>query len=105
MNGEVKTVLEIIETLGVVGILGLLVWAFYSGKLISSKVNDKIIGVYQKEAEKLTNGLGDKMDKVCSGNDEICKSQKQVIGAVQQLGPKLDNIHAAITRGQAQGGD
>jgi len=96
---EVTTILDVVQTIGVIGILALVAWAFYTGQLISSKVNDKIIGVYQKEVEKLTNGfsskmedLGGKMVEVCKTNEKVLDGQGDIVNAVKHLGPKLDEI-------------
>lgn len=61
MNGDLAQIVNIIDSVGTLGALILIALAFYSGKLISRKVHDDIVNVYQKEAEKLTKAINGSM--------------------------------------------
>ncbi len=69
MNGEIN-IWQVIEGLGVIGILALMLHLFYTGKLISSSVNDKIIGVYKKQAEVSNVGVCKKLDELIKRSSE-----------------------------------
>jgi len=78
MNGDVVQILDVIDTLGTLGALLLITYAFYSGNLISRKVHNDIVSVYQKEAEKLVKAINGSMsDLTESQTRAIAESNRQ----------------------------
>ena len=53
-SGELNVLLQAINALGVVGILGFLVVAFYRGDLIAKAVLDRILAVYEQQLADMT---------------------------------------------------
>ncbi len=77
MNGEneLSLLFQAINALGVVGILGFLVIAFYRGDLISKVVLDRILKVYETQlanmTERIMKRLDDALEHIHSGGADL----------------------------------
>ena len=73
-NGELSVLFQAINALGVMGILGFLVIAFYRGDLISKVVLDRILEVYEKQlaamTERILKRLDDALEHIHKGGGE-----------------------------------
>ena len=78
MNGDVAYILNVIDSLGTLGALILIAIAFYSGNLISRKVHDDIVDVYQKEAEKLVTAINGSMVELTTAQNKSIEIQERV---------------------------
>lgn len=76
MNGEVAQWLGVLDALGTLGAFVLIAYAFYSGNLISRKVHDDIVDVYQKEAEKLTKAINGSMGDLAKAQTDAIEESK-----------------------------
>jgi len=64
MEGNALSALfEAVNALGTVGVLIFMVIAFYRGDIIPKTVLDRILAVYEKQMNELTNKILDKLDK------------------------------------------
>lgn len=72
MNPEL--LVSLIQTGGVVTVLGLNFYFFLTGKLISRSMHDEILKVYENEMAKITNGLMGSMKTLQEGQQEMHKS-------------------------------
>lgn len=77
MNGDIANILNVIDSLGTLGALILIAIAFYSGNLISRKVHDDIVAVYQKEAEKLTKAINGSMGDLADSQTKATEESKR----------------------------
>jgi hypothetical protein len=53
-GGDLGVFLEIVNAVGVVGLLGFMVMAFYRGDLIARSLLDRILAVYEKQLAELS---------------------------------------------------
>jgi hypothetical protein len=53
-GGDLSVFLEIVNAVGVVGLLGFMVMAFYRGDLIARSLLDRILAVYEKQLTDLS---------------------------------------------------
>lgn len=63
-GGELGVFLEIVNAVGVVGILGFMVMAFYRGDLIARSLLDRILAVYEKQLAELSERILVKLEEV-----------------------------------------
>ena len=61
-NGELSVLLQAINALGVVGLLGFMVVAFYRGDLIAKTVLDRILAVYEKQLAEMTERILERLE-------------------------------------------
>lgn len=61
---ELKLVLSIINTTGVVGVLSLIVLAFVRGEIITKTVFDRVLSLYEKQLERMTEQFIERLDKI-----------------------------------------
>lgn len=64
MNGELSVLFDAINALGVVGLLGFMVLAFYRGDLIARAVLDRILEVYEKRLTALAEEILEKLGRI-----------------------------------------
>ena len=63
-DGDLGVFLEIINALGVVGLLGFMVMAFYRGDLIARSLLDRILQLYEKQLTELSDCILQRLDAV-----------------------------------------
>ena len=63
-DGDLGVFLEIINALGVVGLLGFMVMAFYRGDLIARSLLDRILQLYEKQLTELSDRILQRLDAV-----------------------------------------
>jgi len=63
-DGDLGVFLEIINALGVVGLLGFMVIAFYRGDLIARSLLDRILQLYEKQLTELSDRILQRLDAV-----------------------------------------
>ena len=61
-DGDLGVFLEIINALGVVGLLGFMVMAFYRGDLIARSLLDRILQLYEKQLTELSDRILQRLD-------------------------------------------
>jgi len=64
VNGELSVLFDAINALGVVGLLGFMVLAFYRGDLIAREVLDRILDVYEKRLTTLAEEILEKLGRI-----------------------------------------
>ena len=64
VNGELGVLFDAINALGVVGLLGFMVLAFYRGDLIARTVLDRILEVYEKRLTALAEEILEKLGRI-----------------------------------------
>lgn len=60
---ELGTILNAVEALGTIGILAIGVWAFYTGKVMSTAVVEKMLESISQQTFKLASEIHDGMEK------------------------------------------
>jgi hypothetical protein len=63
-GGDLGVFLEIVNAVGVVGLLGFMVMAFYRGDLIARSLLDRILAVYEKQLADLSEQILVKLEEV-----------------------------------------
>ena len=63
-DGDLGVFLEIVNALGVVGLLGFMVIAFYRGDLIARSLLDRILQLYEKQLTELSDRILQRLDAV-----------------------------------------
>ena len=66
------------------GVLGIAVIAFFRGDIISRPVHDKILGIYQKQADDLTTKIVAKMDIVIS--EQVAANDRTIVLIERAMG-------------------
>jgi hypothetical protein len=72
MNGEnsdLTVLFQAVNALGVIGLLGFMVTAFYRGDLIARSLLDRILALYEQQLKELS-------EEILSRLEEIMKSGK-----------------------------
>ncbi|MBN2503156.1 MAG: hypothetical protein JXB38_20430 [Anaerolineales bacterium] len=64
MSGELGVLFDAINALGVVGLLGFMVLAFYRGDLIARSVLDRILEVYEQRLTALVEEILEKLERI-----------------------------------------
>ena len=63
---NLSVLIDVINAVGVVGLLCFMVLAFYKGEVIAKSVLDRILEVYQLQFEQMTEQIIEKLDSVIS---------------------------------------
>ncbi|MEK6222936.1 MAG: hypothetical protein N2D54_11880 [Chloroflexota bacterium] len=61
-DAQLSVLFQAINALGVVGILGFLVVAFYRGDLVAKTMLDRILAVYEKQLADLTERILERLE-------------------------------------------
>lgn len=61
---SVKLMISVINTTGVVGVMTLIVVAFLRGDIITKTVFDRVLALYEKQLERMTEQFIDRLDKI-----------------------------------------
>jgi hypothetical protein len=64
MDGDLGVLLEVVNAVGVVGLLGFMVVAFYRGDLIARSLLDRILAVYEKQLAELSERILVRLEEV-----------------------------------------
>lgn len=56
------TLLQAVNTFGVVAVLVFFMFAFYQGKIISKSILDRILEVYERQFEEMTDRIMKRLD-------------------------------------------
>lgn len=69
MNSEsqLSVLFQAINALGVVGILGFMVIAFYRGDLVAKSMLDRILAVYEQQLAAMTERILERLDNALRG--------------------------------------
>lgn len=70
-------ILQLIQTGGVVVVLVLISYAFMTGKLISRPMHDEILRVYEKQASKMADAFGRRMNGLNKNVDELVEISRE----------------------------
>ena len=98
MDGDWAQIVNIIDSVGTLGALILIAFAFYSGNLISRKVHDDIVDVYEKEAEKLTKAINGSMVELTKTQRESIEIQERVEQSNLAYRAKIDVAVVSLTK-------
>jgi hypothetical protein len=60
--------LQAVNTLGVVGLLGFMVFAFYKGDLVARSLLDRILALYEKQLTELSARILSRLEEVINGD-------------------------------------
>lgn len=61
---SLRLVISIINTTGVVGVMTLIIVAFLRGEIITKTVFDRVLALYEKQLERMTEQFIDRLDKI-----------------------------------------
>lgn len=67
LNNSLNILFQAINALGVVGILGFLVVAFYRGDLVAKSVLDRILALYEQQLTALTERILERLEIALGG--------------------------------------
>jgi hypothetical protein len=67
MNTELTTLFQAVNALGVIGLLGFMVTAFYRGDLIARSLLDRILALYEQQLRELSEQILKKLEEVIKG--------------------------------------
>jgi hypothetical protein len=63
-SNELNTLLNAINTFGVIGLLAFMVMAFYRGDLIARSLLDRILKLYEEQLIELSNSILKRLEEV-----------------------------------------
>ena len=63
-NSELTVLFQAINALGVIGLLGFMVTAFYRGDLIARSLLDRILALYEKQLVELSEQILKRLEEV-----------------------------------------
>ena len=63
-NSELTVLFQAINALGVIGLLGFMVTAFYRGDLIASSLLDRILALYEQQLTELSEQILKRLEEV-----------------------------------------
>ena len=63
-NSELGVFLQAVNALGVVGLLGFMVFAFYKGDLVARSLLDRILALYEKQLSELSERILSRLEEV-----------------------------------------
>jgi hypothetical protein len=64
MNTDLTTLFQAVNALGVIGLLGFMVTAFYRGDLIARSLLDRILALYEQQLRELSEQILKKLEEV-----------------------------------------
>ena len=64
MNTDLTVLFQAVNALGVIGLLGFMVTAFYRGDLIARSLLDRILALYEKQLVELSEQILKKLEEV-----------------------------------------
>ena len=66
-GSQLSVLFQAINALGVVGILGFMVIAFYRGDLVAKSMLDRILAVYEQQLAAMTERILERLDNALRG--------------------------------------
>lgn len=66
-NPELTVLFQAINALGVIGLLGFMVTAFYRGDLIARSLLDRILALYEQQLAELSERILQRLEEVING--------------------------------------
>lgn len=66
-NTELTVLFQAVNALGVIGLLGFMVVAFYRGDLIARSLLDRILALYQQQLAELSERILKRLEEVIKG--------------------------------------
>ena len=63
-DGDLGILLEIVNAVGVVGLLGFMVMAFYRGDVIARNVLDRILSLYEEQLTELSEQILERLEQI-----------------------------------------
>lgn len=67
-NGDLSVLLQALNALGVIGLLGFMVMAFYRGDLVARSLLDRILALYEKQLVELGERVLQRLEEVVGTN-------------------------------------
>lgn len=66
-NPELSVLFQAVNALGVIGLLGFMVTAFYRGDLIARSLLDRILALYERQLAELSRQILERLEEVIGG--------------------------------------
>ncbi len=66
-NSELTVLFQAVNALGVIGLLGFMVVAFYRGDLIARSLLDRILALYEQQLAELSEQILKRLEEVIKG--------------------------------------
>jgi hypothetical protein len=66
-NAELTVLFQAVNALGVIGLLGFMVIAFYRGDLIARSLLDRILALYEQQLRELAERILERLEEVIKG--------------------------------------
>ncbi len=66
-NSELTVLFQAVNALGVIGLLGFMVTAFYRGDLIARSLLDRILALYEQQLRELSEQILNRLEEVIKG--------------------------------------
>ena len=66
-NAELTVLFQAVNALGVIGLLGFMVVAFYRGDLIARSLLDRILALYEQQLAELSEQILKRLEEVIKG--------------------------------------
>lgn len=63
-NAELAVLFQAVNALGVIGLLGFMVTAFYRGDLIARSLLDRILALYERQLTELSEHILERLEEV-----------------------------------------
>ena len=63
-DGDLGILLEIVNAVGVIGLLGFMVMAFYRGDLIARSLLDRILSLYEEQLTELSEQILERLEQI-----------------------------------------
>lgn len=67
MNTDLTVLFQAVNALGVIGLLGFMVTAFYRGDLIARALLDRILALYEQQLRELSEQILKRLEEVIKG--------------------------------------
>jgi hypothetical protein len=67
MNTDLTVLFQAVNALGVIGLLGFMVTAFYRGDLIARTLLDRILALYEQQLRELSEQILMRLEEVIKG--------------------------------------
>lgn len=68
VGSEVNLLVEIVNAIGVVGLLAFMVIAFYRGDLVARSLLDRILSLYEQQLAELSERVLERLDRALSNS-------------------------------------
>lgn len=83
MTPDLVTFLDIASNLGTLGFMALVLWLFYTGKLIPKSVHDEARADVEKAVETVKEGVNSNFNQMTDKFDENIRVQRELIEEIK----------------------